>query len=181
MALSKEYKTLMKELNKALDEWEKLNVKPNEVRQAEHMLEMFYDWSGKKPKDTARFSTRLKLTEEQQDEFEQMAQSFADMEIFASDYYDEPFMKAFEKVRGRYGINTIEEYRDYVDRKDRFRDERLISSILSWYEYKKLKQRYSKKYKREVSESELNELIKSIYFDTGKEHDDLYEFVYKNM
>lgn len=181
MALSKEYKSLMKELNNALDEWEQLNVKPNEVRQAEHMLEMFYDWSGKKPKDTARFSTRLKLTEEQQEELEQIAQSFVDMEIFASDYYDEPFMKAFEKVRGRYGINTIEDYKNYVDAKDRFRDEKLIASIMSWYEYEKLKQRFSRKHKREVNESELNEIIRKAYFNTGKEQDELYEFVYKNL
>lgn len=181
MAFLKEFKALFKRINEELEKWDFLGVKPNEVRHAEHMLEMFYDWVGKKPKDNTRFNTRLKLTNDQQDELEEIALSFADMEIYSDNYYDESFMKAFEKVKGRYGINTIEQYRDYVDAKDRYRDERLISSILSWYEYEKLKQKYSKKYKREVSESELNELIKSIYFDTGKEHDDLYEFVYKNL
>ena len=181
MALSKEYKSLMKELNKALDEWEKLNVKPNEVRQAEHMLELFYDWSGKKPKDTARFNTRLKLTEEQQDELEQIAQSFVDMEIFASDYYDEPFMKAFEKVKGRYGINTIDEYRDYVDAKDRYRSEKIVTSVIGWYKYDKLKQRYSKSFNEQVSEEDLNELLTNVYLATGKEKEDLYEFIYKNI
>ena len=181
MAFLKEFKALFKRINEELDKWDYLGVKPNEVRHAEHMLEMFYDWVGKKPKDNTRFNTRLKLTNDQQDELEEIALSFADMEIYSENFYDEPFMKAFEKVKGRYGINTIEQYRDYVDAKDRYRSEKIVSSVIGWYKYDKLKQRYSKSFKQQVSEEDLNELIEVVYLATGKEKDDLYEFIYDNI
>lgn len=180
MALSKEYKSLMKELNKTLDDWDELGVKPNEVRQAEHMLELFYEWSGKNPKDTARFSTRLKLTDEQQEELEQIAQSFVNMDIFADEHYKENFLKAWERAK-QHGFENIEEYKNFIDAKERFEKEKLIASIMSYYEYEMIKRKYSRNHKNEISEEDLNKLILNIYKSTGKEGEELYEFVYKNI
>lgn len=183
MALSKEYKSLMKELNKTLDDWESLGVKPNEVRQAEHMLELFYEWSGKSPKNKDRFSTRLKLTNDQQEELEQIAQSFVNMDIFADEQYEENFLKAWETAKNNPNNNfkNIEEYKNWVDAKDRFEQERLLASVMGYYEYEMIKRKYSRKYKQEINEADLKELITSIYNSTGMEKEDLYEFIYKNI
>jgi len=183
MAFSKEYKALMKELNKTLDDWESLGVKPNEVRQAEHMLELFYEWSGKNPKHTDRFSTRLKLTNDQQEELEQIAQSFVNMDIFADEQYEENFLKAWETAKNNPNNNfkNIEEYKNWVDAKDRFEQERLLASVMSYYEYEMIKRKYSRKYKQEINENDLKELIINIYNSTGMEKEDLYEFIYKNI
>lgn len=183
MALSKEYKQLFRQLNETLDDWEELGVKPNEVRQAEHMLEMFHDWSGKNPKNKDRFSTRLKLTDDQQEELEQIAQSFVNMDIFADEQYEENFLKAWETAKNNPNNNfkNIEDYKNWVDAKDRFEQERLLASVMNYYEYEMIKRKYSRKYKQEINEDDLKKLILNVYKSTGKEKEDLYEFVYKNI
>lgn len=183
MALSKEYKQLFSQLNKVLDEWEQLGVKPNEVRQAEHMLELFYEWSGKNPKNKDRFSTRLKLTDDQQEELEQIAQSFVNMDIFVDEQYEENFLKAWESAKNNPNNNfkNIEDYKNWVDAKDRFEQERLLSSVMNYYEYEMIKRKYSRKYKQEINEDDLKELILNVYKSSGMEKEDLYEFIYKNI
>ena len=183
MALSKEYKQLFSQLNKTLDDWEQLGVKTNEVRQAEHMLEMFYDWSGKNPKNKDRFSTRIKLTDDQQEEIEQIAQSFENMDIFVDKHYEEKFLEAWETAKNNPNndFKNIEDYKNWVDAKQRFENERLLSSVMSYYEYEMIKRKYSRKYNQEINENDLNELIINIYKSTGMEKEDLYEFVYKNI
>lgn len=182
MALNKYARQLFSQLNKALNEWENLGVKPNAVRHAENLIESFYEWAGKNPKEKDRLSTQLKLNEEQTEELIEIGKSIASMDIFVGDKYKEQFLKAFETVRasGKHGIETIEDYQKFVDAKERFAQNKLIGSIISYYEYERLLQKARRKNKS-FTEKQLNEKIIELYRKTGYEGEGLYEFVYKNL
>ena len=178
MGFIKEYRQLFSQLNKALDEWDALGVKPNDVRYAENMLNQFYEWVGKEPKNPDRFSSRLKLDDDQMEELEEIAQAIANMDIYASDEYDESFIKKFEKVKGKHNIETIEDYKNFIDGQQRFKDNVLIASVMDWYEYEKLTMKANKK---GWNEERLNTLIIDVYQKYGYEGEQLYEFVYKHI
>lgn len=184
MGFIKEYKQLFNRINEELDKWEKVGVKPNKIRYAENLIERFYEWVGKSPKNDNRFSTRLKYTEEQENELEEIAQSIANNFMSVEDEYSEQFVDQYEKVKNKMGFKTIEDFKNWVDAKDRFKTERLISSVIGWYEYEKLKQRYSKKHPKLTEkqvESYLNKKITNVYLKHGFEREQLYDFVYEHI
>jgi hypothetical protein len=47
VAFNRQAKQLFKELNKTLDEWDKLGTDTNDVRYARNMLSQFYEWANK--------------------------------------------------------------------------------------------------------------------------------------
>ena len=182
MKLNKYAKKLFSQLNKALDEWDALGIKPNAVRYAENMLESFYEWAGKKPKNGDRFNSRLRLDEDETEELIEIAKSISDMDIYVGDKYDEQFLKAYETVKasGKHNIKTLEDYQRFVDAKERFAENKLIGSTISYYEYERLLLKARRKNKS-FTEKQLNEKIIELYNQTGYEGEGLYEFVYKNL
>ena len=60
-------------LNDLLESYDTLKYKPQGVKNVESMLEGFYDGAGKNPKDSDRFNSRVKLTAEQEEELDAIA------------------------------------------------------------------------------------------------------------
>lgn len=179
MAFIKEYKKLFREINKNLNEWNKLGSKPNEVRYAESLLSAFYESIGKSPKVDDRFNLRIKYTEEQQEELEEIAQAVANFDnIEPTTLYDKKFIEKFKKAKGKADINTIEDYVKFIDRKNIFEQERLLSSVLSWYEYNELLKRTKDK---DLTSDDLNSMIVNTYKRKGLQHDTLYEYIYRKL
>lgn len=176
---TKEEKTLFRFLNKFIRKWNKYGGKPMILRKYENLLEQFYEWSGKTPKEDNVFNLRVKLNEDQQDEFFDIAYSFAqEIEEDTLRYDPDDLYGKFLKAQGKHGIETLQDYVDFIDQKTIFSKEQVISSSMSYYEYEKLMERARTK---GVSQETLNQDITRMYLIEGLKGDALYEFIYKNL
>ena len=185
-AFIKEERKFLNALNKTLDDW-KGKGRSNAVRMVESELKDFYESIGKNPKQENRFNTRLKLTEEQAEELYSIAQQALESDIYFEDYeykyegfdkIEEKDIKKFESLEGRYGIDTFQDFIDFTDMMKRFKNDRLMNSILSSSQYASLVRQAES---HGMDEDELEEHIYFEYSLQGIEYDDLYEFIYKNI
>lgn len=206
--LGTELKSLVRVINQALNEWEGLGVKPNEVRYAEDLIEDFNEWTGKPPKQSDRLSNRKKYTEEQIDELKDIALSLAEKKIVVEQYYSDEFISnyekakennndinnlqdfidsfesRFEKAKGKRGIETMSDYISFINQKDIFLKEKLIASVMNYYDYKDIQEKYRRvksKRKKPVTDEEINNYIIKQYNKKGYVGNDLYEFIYKKI
>lgn len=206
--LGTELKSLVRVINQALNEWEGLGVKPNEVRYAEDLIEDFNEWTGKPPKQSDRLSNRKKYTEEQIDELKDIALSLAEKKIVVEQYYSDEFIanyekakndeksinnlqdyidsfeSRFEKAQGKRGIETMSDYISFINQKDIFLKEKLIASVMNYYDYKDIQEKYRRvksKRKKPVTDEEINNYIIKQYNKKGYVGNDLYEFIYKKI
>lgn len=173
--MTKETRALFNELNELFDDWEKYGTAPNGIRQAQNQLEQFYEWIGKEPKENDRFSTRMSFDEEQLDELRAIANSVLDSDL---NFDPDALYQKYQKAHGKHGIMSFDDYIDFLDGKEIFSKEKVISSSMSYYEYEKLLQRATKK---NVSRETLDEMITKEYLENGLKGEDLYEFIYKNL
>ena len=164
----------MEKLNDVLNDWEDLEYKPNAVTQVENMLDNFYSNNLIEVNDSGRFDTDLSLTEEQQDELYNIAQFAQNQDIYLED-----FEAKFESAQGKHGLETLEDYAEFVDLKTRFEDSILSSSKLSYYEYEALQKKASKDKRR--TESGTNKMIREAFLNKGLTGSDLYDYVYKKL
>lgn len=171
--LDKEQKDALRKLNRELKQWDTLGYRPNEVRRVENLLEDLYSWMGKKPKENDKFNLRVKYNQDQLDELLDIAES-----VDTDDIDFKKFKNKFKKAKGKHDLNTLEEYAKFVDKKTKFMDNALASSVLSYYEYEKLMIRAtSKKYTQE----DLMKMIKKKYDKDGSTGDALYTYIYKKL
>ena len=185
-AFIKEERKFLNQLNKVLDDW-KGKGRSNDVRMIESELQEFYESIGKNPKQENRFNTRLKLTEEQADELYNIAQQAMESDIYYEEWEskfegyeeltDEDVTK-FESLEGKYGIETFQHFVDFYEKMNRFKTDRVISSVLSSSQYASLARQAEE---NGMDEEELEERIYFEYSLQGLEQDDLYEFIYKSI
>lgn len=171
--ISEDYKKLFRKLNRVMNEWNNISLKPNDVRKAENQLEQFYDWMGKDIKNPYRFNLRVKYNQDQLDELQRIASS-----IVNDDIYFEDFNKKFKKARGKHGIQSLEQYIDFIEKKNRFNDMAFNSSALSYYQYERLLNRAQS---AGLSQEQLDKRIYRYYKKTGFKKEKLYEYVYKRI
>lgn len=174
-----EYRQLMNAINKDLDEWEEYNLESNETNMYMTMLDDFYSKIGKNPKRRNRFSTRLKLTPEQEEELVDMAISFGlsdktnldnyinmfdvdTVDLMSIANYDKPInIDAFTKMKENYPefIEDIQDYIHFFDSINLFKSDKLLTSILSSDQYVNLLE-----YGRDdITETDVYDLIKKFY------------------
>ena len=168
-------RALFKEVNQLLDDWSKYDAEPNGIRQVRNQLEQFYEWSNKNPKDNDKFSTRMSFTDEQLDEMRDIATSVLDSDL---NFDPDALYSKYQKAHGKHGIVTFEDYIDFLDGKEIFSKEKVLSSSMSYYEYEKLTQRATEK---GFSKDDLDEMITTEYLNNGTKGEDLYEFIYKSL
>lgn len=164
----------MEALNDVLNDWEDLDYKPNAVSQVENMLDNFYSNNLLEVKDSGRFDTDISLTTEQQDELYNIAQFAQNQDIYLED-----FEAKFESAQGKHGLETIEDYAEFIDLKSRFEDSILSSSKLSYYEYEALQKKASKDKRR--TENSTNKMIREAFLNKGLTGSELYDYVYKRL
>ena len=180
VSFNRQAKQLFKELNKTLDEWDKLGTDTNDVRYARNMLSQFYEWANKTPKDDERFNARLHYNQEQADELIEIARSIVNMNnFFVSDVFDKKLIDAYNETNKKNNtFKSITAFTEFIDKKQRFEESTVLQSALSFYEYEALLLRGSK---HSLKESQINEYIENVYLNRGLEHEELYEFIYKNI
>lgn len=172
-------------INRALNEWDKMGIDNNDVRYARSLISAYHEEFGKQLKQDDKFNTRINLTGEQMQQYVDLIVTVSNMDIFLGDkeewkpYLKKDFMQKFDKVKGKYGINTLQDYVNFIDRKNRFMDERLLSSVLSYYQYENLITwgvGYGAKSKQEV-----DDMILKAYSEHGFEGEDLHDFIIKQL
>ena len=188
-----EYRQLMNAINKELDKWDDYNLESNEINMYKQMLEEFYQKTGKNPKHRDRFSTRIKLSAEDEEEFADMAISFGlspltNVDTYINMYdldtadliqlanYDKPInIDAFMKMKEQYDeyFENVQDYIHFFDRINAFKDDKLLSSVLSSHQYVSLMNYGSE----DIDENELDALITEMYYKTGEEGENLYNII----
>ena len=188
-----EYRQLMNAINKELDKWDEYNLESNEINMYKQMIEEFYQKTGKNPKNRDRFSTRIKLSAEDEEEFADMAISFGlspltNVDTYINMYdletadliqlanYDKPInIDAFMKMKEQYDeyFENVQDYIHFFDRINSFKDDKLLSSILSSHQYVSLMNYGSE----DIDENELDSLITEMYYKTGEEGENLYNII----
>lgn len=169
----------MNAINKELDKWDEYNLKSNEINMYKQMIEEFYQKTGKNPKNRDRFSTRIKLSAEDEEEFADMAISFGlspltNVDTYINMYdletadliqlanYDKPInIDAFTKMKENYPefIADIQDYIHFFDSINLFKSDKLLTSILSSEQYVNLLE-----YGRDdITETDVYDLIKKFY------------------
>ena len=188
-----EYRQLMNAINKELDKWDEYNLESNEINMYKQMIEEFYQKTGKNPKNRDRFSTRIKLSAEDEEEFADIAISFGlspltNVDTYINMYdletadliqlanYDKPInIDAFMKMKEQYDeyFENVQDYIHFFDRINSFKDDKLLSSILSSHQYVSLMNYGSE----DIDENELDSLITEMYYKTGEEGENLYNII----
>lgn len=152
------------EVNENLQEWDKYNYTPNAVREGNQLLDDFF-----------AVHDLNDLSTDAQDELNDILDK-----IEKSDYKVESLEAKFDKAKGKHGLETMEEYTEFIDAKERFNDKVLASSGLSYYEYEALQQKALKRDRRRTERS-IDRLITEAYTVQGKEGDSLYEYIYDKV
>lgn len=179
MRVPKVWQKVTRLINKALNEWDKIGYKPNDVRYAESMIAAFHETYDKKLKQDDRLNNRMSLSADQMDEYIEMVQTISDMEIFAGDFYDEDIIKKWETAQRNTEFNDIRDYVAFIDDVNIYKKEKLIASVISYYKYNEI-QEIGIKYSN-MSENDINQFIIDAYMSTGYQGDQLYEFIIKNI
>lgn len=179
-------------LNREMDLWDKKGLSSNNLNIFKDMIKDFYEKNNMKVKNKERFSWQKNMTEEQSDELFDIAYSmgmnpytdistYEDMmngsieEFGTQDRYDTINMDAFKKITEQYGqVNTMQDYIDFIDRMNNFKNNALLSSILDSDQVAEL---YSLGHWADLDAATIDNLIAVEYSMTGKTKDRLYQTI----
>lgn len=181
----------MKKLNRELKKWnKKIGAENNAVRSAKNMIETFNKQQGINTKNQDLFNTRKKYTGSQLEELQQIVGSVEQKDI----YYDkwEPLfenvnvniqdenkgLKSFEVMRGQYGIETYQDFIDFYDSMNRFKNDIYLSAIFSSEQYATLVD-YAEM--NGLTEEDVSYMAIFEYQSTGSTGGELYDFIYKQI
>lgn len=165
----------MEKINDVLNDWQDLAYKPNSINQVEEMLERFYDDNNIEVDDSGRFNTDVQLTEQQAEELLDIANKASDMDIYLED-----FENKFDKAQGKQGIETLEDYAEFVDDKTEFEDSVIGSSKMSYYEYEDLLKTASHKSKW-YTKTRVDKMIENAFLNKGKTGGDLHSYIFNKI
>lgn len=181
-----ETRRLLNKLNDVMDEWDDYNLTSNKINQTKDMIEEFYSKYGKEVKNNERFSTRIKLNDAQEEELLNIAESMAmDDRSYVETYedefdeldtlvYDKPInIDGYNKMKEQYPeyFEDLQDYIHFFDRINNFKDDKLLSSILSSDQYVSLMNYGSS----DFDENELDKMLVTEYESSGIKGKSLYE------
>ena len=173
--LNKPIADYMEQLNDVMNDWQDLAYKPNSIKQVEEMLSRFYENNNIEVDDNGRFNTDVQLTEQQAQELLDIANKASDMDIYLED-----FENKFDKAQGKQGIETLEDYAEFVDDKTAYEDSVIGSSKMSYYEYEDLLKTARNKSKW-YTEDRVNKMIENAFLKTGKSGGELYDYMFNKL
>lgn len=170
MRLNAETRELFKAVNESLKKMKKEGIETDATRELKQELELFYKEAGKDIKNKDRINLNVKLDETQQEQFNAMIMSIAE-NTQQLDY--ERLMEGFnnQPEDARFHFDNPQDYADFIDRMNRFKNDRMLSSILSSSQIQELAQ-YGKM--QGISDDEIEDFIAQEYSMSGRTGDDLY-------
>lgn len=175
-----ENRDIINEAREKMMEWNvyEFEEMPDSVRIYQELLEEFYSRNGNNPSDPYNFNTRVKLTPDAEEELTDIASSFLYDDTTDIDYFEDFFDPSKKEWRDRYDINTMDDLVNFLNRVDRYRNDALISSILSSSQIVEL---FNEGDKRGLSESDITRMIYLEYNMTGNEDTKLYDQIWNSL
>ena len=170
MKLNAETRELFRAVNESLKKMKKEGIETDATRELKQELEIFYKEAGKDIKNKDRINLNVKLDETQQEQFNAMIMNIAE-NTQQLDY--ERLIEGFQNQPedARFHFDNVQDYVDFIDRMNRFKNDRMLSSILSSSQIQELAQ-YGKT--QGISDDDIEEFIAQEYSMTGRTGDDLY-------
>lgn len=170
MKLNAETKELFKAVNESLKKMKKEGIETDATRELKQELELFYKEAGKDIKNKDRINLNVKLDETQQEQFNSMIMNIAE-NTQQLDY--ERLIEGFQNQPedARFHFDNVQDYADFIDRMNRFKNDRMLSSILSSSQIQELAQ-YGKT--QGISDDDIEEFIAQEYSMSGRTGEDLY-------
>lgn len=182
----KKQKQKFKSLNKKLDKWDDFNADPNDVKSIKSNLKEFYKRNDLEPEDNERFDTSIKYTKEQMEELQQIADAAENKDINVEDWawrfegYEEELdpvsMKKFESNVGQYGIETFEDFVNFYENMNRWKNDKYLSFLLSSDQVAELFE-YAGELGIEDPAQFVMETAFFEYSNSGMMKGDLYDFI----
>lgn len=141
---------LFNQLNEAMNDWDKAGFTSNDLKLYQDKLEDFYNKNNMNVAHNDRFSWQKDMTQEQADELFDLAESMAQddyvyletyQDMLNMDYedigtqstYDKINLEAFSKISEQYpdSVQNLEDYVNFIDRMNNYKNNAMLSSILS--------------------------------------------------
>ena len=175
-----ENRDIINEAREKMMEWNiyEFEEMPDSVRMYQELLEEFYSRNGNNPSDPYNFNTRVKLSPEAEEELADLASSFVYDDTTDIDYFEDFFDPSKKEWRDRYDIETMDDLINFLNRVDRYKNDALISSILSSSQIVEL---FNEGDKRGLSEDDISKMIYLEYSMTGNEDTKLYDQIWNSI
>lgn len=141
---------LFNQLNEAMNDWDKAGFTSNDLKLFQDKLEDFYSKNNMNVAHNDRFTWQKEITQEQADELFDLAESMAQddyiyletyQDMLNMDYedigtqstYDKINLEAFSKISEQYpdSVQNLEDYVNFIDRMNNYKNNAMLSSILS--------------------------------------------------
>lgn len=141
---------LFNQLNEAMNDWDKAGFTSNDLKLFQDKLEDFYSKNNMNVAHKDRFTWQKEMTQEQADELFDLAESMAQddyiyletyQDMLNMDYedigtqstYDKINLEAFSKISEQYpdSVQNLEDYVNFIDRMNNYKNNAMLSSILS--------------------------------------------------
>lgn len=191
---SKTFKKKIEAANKRLGQFGKKNLTSNDVKLFQNMIKGFNLRYGIKTDKPEEISTTAWYTKEQQKELRSIINAIYDNPRTSYQYWRtkqkemltsglDPSelgesnlnLDMVEKLHDKYGFTEEQEFIDFFDEMDRFRNTSVLSQILDSDEEVDLVS-YGKEMDLDITD--IHELILNEYQRTGRTHTDLYNTVF---
>ena len=181
----------VKKVNKILNDWKSQGLTSNDYQLATNLLKRFYRESKKKNvKDKEIASSRILVDYKQRVEYNKildyiLSNDFIDLEKRKNENeilrqkFNEKSKKTFNTLKDKYNfINDEQSFIDFTDNMNRFKNDRMLSAILSSEQIANL---YGYGIDTGFTEEQIDEKLLETYHQKGFTGLTLYEKTLKKM
>lgn len=183
----------VQKVNKILEEWRTSGLTSNDYELTKNLFKRFYKESRKKNvRDKEIASSRILVDQEQKEEYNKildyvLSDDFLDLKTRLERNRDidkllnasESSRKRYETVKSKYNfVNDEQSFIDFTDNMIRFKNDRLLSAILSSEQIANL---YGYGIDKGFTESQIDEKLIETYYQEGFTGLTLYEKTLKKM
>ena len=181
----------VEKVNKIFNEWKSEGLTSNDFELAQGLLKRFYKESRKKNiKEKEMASKRIFVDKGQKEEYNKildfiLSDEFIDLKKRQNENeiirqkFNEKSKKTFDTLKDKYNfINDEQSFIHFTDNMNRFKNDRMLSAILSSDQIANL---YGHGIDKGYKESQIDEMIIDTYKKTGLRGSSMYEKTLKKM
>ena len=177
MKVSREYKDMFNSINQSLDSFDKSGIHSNASELMKNEISNFYASIGKDVKNDERINLNVKLTDEQQEQFNSMILNMAqDEQQLDFDKIIEGFKN--QNPDNQFYFDNIQDYVNFIDNMNKYKSSSSLSSIFSSDQWQALN---SYGQSKGFLEDDIENIIWTTYSETGLTYDSLYNEIMNTM
>lgn len=179
--MQEENREIIREAQERMKEWNvyEFEDQPQTVQIYRQLLESFYEEHGNHPQDTANFNTRVKLSPEAEDELVTLAEAFLEDKGADTDYFEDLILDPKKRDwRERYDIKSTEDAINFLNRVERYRNDRFLREALSSDQIMEL---YNEGKVKGLNPEDIDKMLYDEYAFSGIVEDDLYNQIWEEI